>query len=246
MNTRLTPAFAGGIAFPVLRRLNWLSPITVADAQKIQSLASRIERHAPHTILQNEGDAGGRLRFVASGWACRQRILPDGRRQIFSLVVPGDAIGAGPVCGALASAQTVALTRLQAFDATSLLDELEAPEAPLAKALERASAIDEATLLDHVVRLGRQTAFERLAHLLLELQSRLAVAGQGDARRFPMPLTQEVLADVLGLSIVHVNRTLQQLRREKLLEVASGHVTLLEPERLADIADYRPLKQGRA
>ncbi len=99
--------------------------------------------------------------------------------------------------------------------------------------------LDEASLLDHIVRLGRQTAYERMAHLLLELRWRLAEVGLGDERKFPLPLTQEVLADALGLSIVHVNRTLQQLRREGLLEMRAGFVELLKPDVLIATSDFR-------
>jgi CRP-like cAMP-binding protein len=83
------------------------------------------------------------------------------------------------------------------------------------------------------MRLGRQTALERTAHLFLELRQRLAAVGLADGARFPLPLTQEVLADTLGLSIVHMNRTLQQLRREGLVEVKSGWARLLDPAALA-------------
>jgi CRP-like cAMP-binding protein len=97
-----------------------------------------------------------------------------------------------------------------------------------------------------MVRLGQQTAYERVAHFLLELQRRLQIAGLGDSQRFPLPLTQEMLADSLGLSIVHVNRTLQHLRREKLIELRSGVAILLEPQTLSGICDYDAVGALRA
>jgi CRP-like cAMP-binding protein len=97
----------------------------------------------------------------------------------------------------------------------------------------------EARLLDSLVRLGRQTAYERVAHLLLELHRRLSVVGLAYDQRFSMPLTQEVLSDALGLSVVHVNRILQQLRREHLIELRSGGAILRAPAQLAIIADFR-------
>jgi CRP-like cAMP-binding protein len=110
----------------------------------------------------------------------------------------------------------------------------------LAKAVGLCESTEEARLLDHVVRLGRHTAYERVAHLLLELRERLAAAGLGDDRRFPLPVTQEVLADALGLSVVHINRILQQLRRERLIETRAGQAVLLDPELLVQVADYGP------
>ena len=93
---------------------------------------------------------------------------------------------------------------------------------------------------EQVVRVGRRTAYERMCHLLLELHHRLSLVGLAQDWRFPMPLTQEILADATSLSIVHVNRTLTQLRREHLVEIRQGHVTLLEPAELISIADFRP------
>lgn len=242
MNVRLTtPIRESQLMQPVFKRLASLAVLSPEEELQVQRLSQRSEDHSPNTFLVTEGEVV-RPRFVVSGWACRQRMLPDGRRQIFSLVLPGDAIGVGSQPRPLGSASTVALTRLVTIDALGLVETLERGpgEAPnLATAVRLQAGLDEALLLDHVVRLGRQTAYERVAHLLLELQSRLFTIGLADAVNFPLPLTQETLADVLGLSIVHVNRTLQQLRREKMIKLAGFKVTLLEPNLLATIADYR-------
>jgi CRP-like cAMP-binding protein len=98
--------------------------------------------------------------------------------------------------------------------------------------------LDEIYLLHQIIRIGRQTAYERLVHLLLELNSRCHAAGLSDGFSFDLPLTQEILADSLGLSIVHVNRTLQTLRREQLIEQKSSIVTIKDKEKLALIAEY--------
>src|SRR5262249_10318746 len=86
---------------------------------------------------------------------------------------------------------------------------------------------------------GRLTAYERVAHLLLELFHRLRPVGFTQGNRYLLPLTQEMLADALGLSVVHTNRTLQQLRRDRLIELNSSAVNILQPEALAELADYR-------
>jgi CRP-like cAMP-binding protein len=153
--------------------------------------------------------------------------------------LPGDHLGLGRRPGPELSSVT-ALTALETADAEPLRAALQAGSAPgLARALAGAEPIEQTQIFDHMVRLGRQTAYERVAHFLLELQHRLEIVGLGDAQRFPLPLTQEILADALGLSIVHVNRTLQQLRRERLIELRSGVAILLERELLANIADFR-------
>jgi CRP-like cAMP-binding protein len=163
--------------------------------------------------------------------------MPDGRRQIFSLLLPGDSFG---FAGRPALSSVVALTALETVDASAVQEAVRRGAAPgLARALAGAELLADSLLLDHAVRLGRLTAFERVAHFLLELQQRLEVAGLGDRQRFPLPLTQEMLADTLGLSIVHVNRTLQQLRRAGLIELRSGVAILLEPDSMARSCDYR-------
>jgi CRP-like cAMP-binding protein len=226
----------------ILRRFSSLATLNPAEIGLVERLAVSREEHRAGTELLAEGEAVRPPRLIVSGWAVRQRLLPDGRRQIFSFLVPGDGVGFCSQPHPLAMASTYALTRVETVDASSLRTAArdEAAHPGLAEVLAAGSRLDEARLLDNVVRLGRQTAYERVAHLLLELRDRLEIAGLGDQRRFPLPATQEVLADALGLSVVHINRILQQLRREKLIELHSGRVSLLDPEVLASVADYRP------
>lgn len=106
------------------------------------------------------------------------------------------------------------------------------------EALTLASRHDEMRLLDQVVRLGQQTAPERIASLMLELHNRLLQVRQADADSFPMPLTQEHLACTLGLSLVHVNRSLQQLRRMGLLEVRGGRAFMPAPDQLKSFCSF--------
>jgi CRP-like cAMP-binding protein len=239
MAVALQPRVFSSPLEPVVRRLHALASLSDAELALVRNLPERRERQVAGEELIAEGETGGRARFVISGWASRQRVLPDGRRQIFGFALPGDVCchrSAQP-----SPCSVVALTALETIDAEPVLKAAQSGQAPgLARALAQEQVVDQALIYDHMVRLGRQTAYERVAHFLLELSTRLEIAGLGDGRRFPLPLTQEVLADVLGLSIVHVNRTLQQLRREKLIELRSGVAILLQPAALAEIADYRP------
>ena len=207
-----------------------------------ERFGGHVEVHRSGSELLAEGVAAPTPRLLLSGWACRQRLLPDGRRQSFGFVIPGDLIGVAVESSPLARVGVFALTRTESVDASALraaaLDPAAHPS--LARFMAAIASMDEQRLLDHVVRLGRYTAYERVAHLLLELSDRLAVAGLGDERRFPLPITQECLADALGLSVVHVNRILQQLRRERLIEISAGQVMLLDRSALNQVADYVP------
>lgn len=239
MTGRLAPRSVSRPLEVVVRRLRLLGAMSDSELELLRSLGERRERYVAGEELVSEGDLVSRPRFIVSGWACRQRVLPDGRRQIFSFLVPGDGIGLDRRMSPELSTVT-ALTALETADAEPALEAAEAGRAPgLARALAAIAPLEQKQLLDHLVRLGRQTAYERVAHFLLELQRRLEITGLGDNQRFPLPLTQEIMADALGLSIVHVNRTLQQLRRERLIELRSGVTILLQREQLADIADYR-------
>jgi CRP-like cAMP-binding protein len=230
-----------GALEPAIRRLAALAPLSTEEQALIRGLEGHYEMRGPGSELTSGGAAGAKPLILVEGWACRQRVLPDGRRQIFTFLTPGDAIGMRRDPGPLAMAGKVALTHVTLAHAAPLRaagTEASDRWPGLALALRRAELEDEGRLLDHITRLGRQSAYERVAHLLLELHQRLSVAGLAQARAFPMPLTQETLADALGLSIVHVNRVLQQLRRERLIEMRAGRATFLEPALLASIADF--------
>lgn len=221
---------------PALRRLNGAAALSEAETRLVERCAERVQEHRVGRALVEEG-APQRPILILTGWACRQRGLSDGRRQIIELLIPGDLI-AFSVAPEPRTTSVVALTRLETADAASVKAAALNPEAhpALAQALAANAEQIHARLLDQVVRLGRQTAYERVAHLLIEIAGRLSAAGIGDGRVFPFPPTQQVLADLLGLSIVHINRTLQQLRREKLIELRGGGLVVLDRYGLAAVA----------
>ncbi len=179
--------------------------------------------------------------FVASGWSAVECHLADGRRQILSLLLPGDEIGfAGRFLPQ--SAAVVALTRTIIVDAAELLDAAcNDPEGDgLACARRHLAEVSEAFLLNQILRLGRMTAFERVAHLFAELHWRLGQVGFAGARGTILPLSQETIAHTLGLSAIHVNRTLRQLKEDGLVEIKSGKAWLAGAGRLAEISGFAP------
>ena len=104
---------------------------------------------------------------------------------------------------------------------------------------------EAAIYIEHLTDVGRRTALERVAHFLLELLVRFRSIGLGDARSFPMPLTQELLADALGLSVPHVNRTLRQLRDDDLVRIEAHQVIVNDVEALSALADFDGSYLGR-
>lgn len=223
----------------VVTRLNAMSRLGAEGEALVMGL-SHLTPHVAGAELVRDRDPL-LPRFLVEGWAARVRWLPDGRRQIISFILPGDGMGLCERAQPLALSPVLALTDGRTLDGRAVVAALgeEASNSDLSNAFHVSSSFDEAALMDQVVRLGRQTAYERLAHLLLELRYRLALANLASSTDFPCPLTQEMLADATGLSVVHVNRTLQQMRRDALLEFRQGRVRLSQPDLLATIADWR-------
>lgn len=231
----------------VATRLNAMSPLSAESEAIIQGL-SHLSHHSVGAELVRDREPP-LPRFLVQGWAARLRWLPDGRRQIITFILPGDAIGICERPHPLALSPVVALTDGRTLNGRAVAAALaSATPSDLSDAFHISTAFDAAGLIDQVVRLGRQTAYERLAHLLLEFGHRLALAGLASTSDYPCPLTQEMLADATGLSVVHVNRTLQQMRRDELLEFRQGHVRLLQIDLLQAISDWRsprPLEWAR-
>ncbi len=215
------------------RRLASFQPLKAADLLPLTRIGGEEQSHAPGQELPI---AGADVRLVTAGLVAEARLLSDGRRQIVALRLPGDVLRA-PHCP---SHLVAALSASRTLEITPVIQDLEDASGTAAHtAWAQAMRLEQRTMLDHVVRLGRLSAYERTAHLMLELHERLMRVRLASAQGFQLPITQEILADMLGLSIVHVNRTLQQLRREGLLTYRSGAVGLPDRARLADIAGYR-------
>ncbi|HEX8471232.1 MAG TPA: Crp/Fnr family transcriptional regulator [Brevundimonas sp.] len=224
---------------PVIAHFSALAKLTPPEVEILAGLNDWRWEPAGSELVRDRTILSPRV--LVSGWAARVRWLEDGRRQIIGLILPGDGIGLCRRPQPLALCPVLALTPIQTLDAAPIMRAIEgAPDfARLSHAVNVAAAMDEAWLMDQVVRLGRLTAYERLAHLILEIRARLKALGPDVDGSIPFPLTQEMLADATGLSMVHVNRTLQQLRREKLIELGHGRLKILDLQALVDLSDFR-------
>jgi CRP-like cAMP-binding protein len=223
----------------LFRRLRALKPLNPNEVDLIASLNDKPKRHAPGAMICPKSDGSPFPRLITSGWACRPRILADGRRQMLGVLLPGDLIGDRGEARPLTTNPAMALTPVRTVSVTKLFEAVAAaPEKlpNLLAALNKMDRIEEGRLIDLVVRLGCQNAIQRVAGSLLEFYQRSALIGFTHEGTFPMPLTQEKLGDVLGLSLVHVNRVISQLRREKLVDIRSGIVAIYDFARLSLLA----------
>lgn len=224
----------------LLHRLASLAALSSREIELVLSMGEQPKAHASGTSICPHDDGSPHARLIVSGWACRPRILPDGRRQMLGLLLPGDLMGDRGNRRPLALNPVVALTPVRTIGVGRLVHAMrDRPQdyPGIVHALSAMDRAEETALLDHVVRLGCQNALQRMAHLLLELHQRLSAIGFVHNGSFPMPLTQDTLGELLGLSLVHINRIVGQLRREKLVTIRGGVATVGDFCRLALLAD---------
>src|SRR5262245_49823448 len=162
-----------------------------------------------------------KLCFVESGFAARYKLLRNGKRQIVNLIMPGDVVGLPGSFLEKACYSVIAISemRLQVCSINRYVD-LCYRRPQFGLALSWLAVQEVITCAEHAINTGRRTPPERLAHLLLEIYSRLEAVGLASKDAFDLPFSQEVMSDVLGLSVPHLNRTLAKLRNDGLIEVA--------------------------
>ncbi|SDF76741.1 cAMP-binding domain of CRP or a regulatory subunit of cAMP-dependent protein kinases [Limimonas halophila] len=184
-------------------------------------------------LLFSENEPCTEIFQVREGWALTSRLLADGRRQVIDIFLPGDVLGLFPHARATmpCAAEAVTPVSVWVFDHARLLTCLTASPRMSRHALSLFAG-HNAALSEHLVNIGRRTAIERVAAFLLELFDRSQRAGLTDGPVCPCPLTQTDIGDALGLSNVHVSRTLTRLRQAGIARVANGTLHLLDRPRL--------------
>jgi CRP-like cAMP-binding protein len=224
---------------PLSRKLTAFVALSDADLATLARFDRRRRVFEPGHEMIHEGQENSRAYVLADGWACSYKLLPDGGRQIVDFQIPGDFLGLRSILFRAADHSIEAVTRIEASEvlASDILDAF-AKSPRLATAVLWAASRDEAMVVEHLVNLGRRSAEERMAHFLLELGARLKLVGVGDRTGFDCPVTQYHLADALGLSAVHVNRVLRQLREEGLVTFQKGRVAFDDFDRLKDRAGF--------
>jgi len=173
------------------------------------------------------------------GWLSRYKILHNGSRQIIDFVLPGQIFGM-QACMFNKSLYSVAAITDSSLSAIpfAMIDAVFDRNPRLAKAMFWSAGYEAAILAEHLIDAARRSAYERISHLLLELFVRLQAAGMTNGMSFEAPLTQEVIGDALGLTTVHVNRTVRALREDKLIAIEGKLVTILDFEALSLISDF--------
>lgn len=221
------------------RLLRKFSCLQNGDRRTLDALLTSSRAMPVRATLLREGDRVENIHVIETGWAMRYKTLPDGGRQILNFLLPGDIFG---LFGSLFEhsefgVETLTALQTSTFPFAQMLEAFhESPR--LALALTWLAGQDERQLDEQITRIGRRSAGERMAHLFMELHHRLSDAGiGGDAARH-FPLTQSVLADSLGMSHVHANRSFRPLVRNGLVALRNNGIVLLDPAALAELAEF--------
>ncbi len=174
-----------------------------------------------------------------NGWLFRYKILHNGNRQIVDFVLPGEvfALQACLFKTSLYSIVTVTPASLSPVP-RDMIDGIFGQNSRFSRAIFWCVVREAARNIEHLTNAARRSAYERLGHLLLELFVRLRMAGLTEGSSFYMPLTQELLADALGLTTIHVSRTLRILREDNFLRIENKRVTILNLETLSSLCDF--------
>lgn len=224
---------------PLTHKLTAFVALSDSDLDILSRFHRNRKKFLPGHEMVAEGQPKQTAFILAEGWACSYKILPDGGRQIVDIQIPGDFLGLRSVLFRTADHSAEAITRLEASVVLSadILDGFgQSPR--LATAILWAASRDEAMVVEHLVNLGRRNAEERMGHFLMEMGARLKLVGLGDKLGYDCPLTQYHLADVLGLTAVHVNRVLRILREEGFVTFQKGHVTFDDFDRLKEFSGF--------
>lgn len=226
---------------PLLRKLESIANLSDEEKRAILNLSMSVKVVEADTDIVRDGDAPSECCLVLDGFTGRYKIMPDGRRQITGFYIPGD----------IPDLQSLFLQTLDNSLGTFVrcrvaliphpqMRNLFRSHPRLAEIFWRDTLIEAAMYREWMVGLGRRTAYQRMAHLLCELQTRLRAVGLAQANGYDLPLTQNELGDALGLSTVHVNRVLQDLRSDDLIVLHRGSLSILDWEALKSVAEFDP------
>lgn len=224
----------------LISKLGRFVPLNDDEREALVHLSRKGRRLPRGTDLISEGDKPTSVFLLLEGWAYRYKSMVNGGRQIMAYLVPGDLCDVqiflfeemDHSIGLLSDALVV---KIPASEVLDLMDRFPRIE----RALMWATLVDEATLREWLLNVGQRNALQRLAHLFCELYVRLDVVDLvDDSGTFCLPVTQAELADTTGITTVHVNRSLQRLRKDGLIVTRAGNLTIVDFDRLAELSGF--------
>ena len=226
---------------PLCRKLENYKQLRPEDQEALAQASLAVHQIGARETIIEEGDRPGVVNLILDGWACRYKQFEDGRRQIISFLLPGDMCDPYVFLFRAMDQSIGTLTPVRyARIPQDTIRALTARSDDLAEALWWDMMVTAEIQREWTVSLGRRTATERLAHLFCELAVRLQMVGLANGRDCEVPVTQGDLGDAVGLSTVHVNRTLQELRSLGLISLRGRHLSILDENGLRRLAFFNP------
>lgn len=220
-------------------RLEAFTRLSAEDRAVIATISQVSRIIPPRRDLIREGEKPRFVHLMVDGWACRYKALPDGRRQIVAFFVPGDFCDLNVYVLKEMDHSIGAITRLSVADISrDEMDELTSNHPRITQALWWEELVTNSIQREWTLNIGQRTAYERIAHLLVELFLRLRSVKLTNGDSCDFPITQTDIADATGLTAVHVNRTLQELRRDGLIILERKRLRIPDLKRLKDAAMF--------
>lgn len=222
--------------------LEAFAKLSQQDRELIDRLSGKTVREVPaRRDLIREGEKPRAVNLILEGWACRYKQLPDGRRQIVHFFIPGDLCDANVFILKEMDHSIGAITRVRFAEIGPADFEEKMAQSPrITRALWYNELVNASVAREWVANVGQRTAYEGLAHIFCEMFLRLQSVGLTDGDSCDWPLTQTDLADAGGLTAVHVNRTLQELRRAGLIELSGKRLTIIDLRPLMRVSMFNP------
>ena len=189
--------------------------------------------------MVRDGERATECCLIVDGFCARSKTIASGKRQILSLHIPGEIPDLMSLFLHVMDHELSTLTPCTlGFINHDVLRKLHHRSPSVAEMFWRDTLIDAAMFREWIVNVGQRPAPARLAHVLVELRERLKLIGRVDGASFEMPLTQEQIGEALGITAVHANRVIKQLRQDGIVELHRGRVTILDEPRLLELADF--------
>jgi CRP-like cAMP-binding protein len=223
----------------LVRRLRTTSGLTEEDIREIHALPITVKEYPAERAVVRDGERATECCLIVEGFCARSKTIKDGKRQILSIHIPGEIPDLMSLFLHVMDHDLTTLTPCTlGFISHETLQKLHRRRPIVAEMFWRDTLIDAALFREWIVNVGQRPAPARLAHVIVELRERLKVIGRVTGNSFEMPLTQEQVGEALGITGVHANRVIKQLRREGVVDLHRGRVTVLDEGKLLELADF--------
>lgn len=223
----------------LLRKLGNYAHFTAGEVDCVLGLQEKRTTIDKSVDIFHEGQQERRAYLLLDGWAFAYKLVPDGGRQVIAFLMPGDFMGLRSILLRVSDHSVATFTDCTVVSISierliAAFDEFPRVGMAFLWSISR----DEAVIVEHLVNIGRRSAIERTSHFFLEMGKRLQMAGLAREDDYRFPFSQYLLADALGLTSIHINRVLRELRERNLIELKNRHIIMTDVPGLTELAGF--------